>query len=138
MVFSFSAHADYFQDNAGKLYYLDHSDVLKGWTSYLPSGASPISDAQAASIQSAAAAAAALLPNPVGFELSLKTALGGIVQYNNFDKAYTALDAALRGESWSDVQALLIDAQTTGALTAAQYLAVKQSAATYHLPITLP
>jgi hypothetical protein len=138
---TFSAHADYFQDSAGKLYYLDHADV-SAWKAKLPADAVAITDAQAASVQAAQAAAAAAaqaaLPNPTKFAQDVKTAMGGIVAGNALMKLYPAFFPAISTATYPDVQALILDAQITGALTAAEYSAIKSAAIADNIPITLP
>jgi hypothetical protein len=87
---------------------------------------------------SAAAAAIASIPNPIKFAQDVKTAMGGIVAGNALMKLYPAFFPAISTEEYPDVQALIIDAQTTGALTTAQYAAIKNAAITDNIPITLP
>ena len=146
MVFSFSAHADYFQDNDGGLYYLDHADVLNGWASHLPSGAVSITDAQAATVQASqaasAAAAAALLPNPQGFIAAVKSVFGGPVAILSLpptvQNAITLCIAAINEGNWADVQAIIISQQAAlNAANIAIYPAIKAAAASNNIPITL-
>ena len=67
-----------------------------------------------------------------------KDALGGILAVNAFIRAYPAFFYALQVETsweWGDMQALIEDAHTAGALNAQQYAAFKQLATAHNIPI---
>jgi hypothetical protein len=142
LIFAGYANADYFQDNSGNLHYLEHSDVMKGWVSHLPSGASPISDATASSMiasqAASAVAAAALLPNRSGFIAAMNTALGGIIAANNYAKAYPLFMPTFDASDWINASAIIQNALSTAVITSGQYAAIKSASLTYNIPLTLP
>jgi len=79
-----------------------------------------------------------LQPNPIGFQNAIKTALGGILGANALMVSYPAFMPALQQGIWADLQALIIDANTTAKITAAQYSAIKAAATANNIPIVLP
>lgn len=77
-------------------------------------------------------------PNASLFAQDIKTNIGGILVANSLMVAYPAFFPAIQSQSWADVQTLIIDAQAKGVITTTQYGVIKNSAATYSIPITLP
>lgn len=77
-------------------------------------------------------------PSPFGFQNAVKIALGGIIGANALMVAYPAFLPALEQAQWTDLQALIIDANTTAKITAAQYAAIKAAATANNIPVTLP
>jgi len=75
--------------------------------------------------------------NAPGFISACKTAMGGIVGANALMVAYPAFFPAVQSAAWPDVQALILDAQTKGAITATQYAAFKAAATANNIPVTL-
>jgi len=128
----------YYQSPNGALHFLSTDDIRNGGERLLPVGALPITAAQAAVAQQQQAAQQALLPNALGFQQAVKTALGGIVGANTLMVAYPAFLPALQQGQWADLQALIIDANTRAILTPAQYSAIKTAAAANNIPVTLP
>lgn len=107
-----------------------------------PQGMTLLTQAQADAViaaQAAAAqAAAALLPDPNGFTSALKAAMGGIVGANALMISYPAFFPAVQQQDWVDVQALIIDANTTAKITSTQYIAFKAAATQFNIPVVLP
>lgn len=81
-----------------------------------------------------------LAPKPDGtaFAQDIKANIGGILVANSLMVAYPAFFPAIQSGAWNDVQTLTIDALAKGVLTQTQYGVIKNSAATYFIPITLP
>lgn len=106
-----------------------------------PQGMTLLTDAEVQAIYTAQAAAqaavTALLPNPSGFTQAIKTAMGGIIGTNALMVAYPAFFPAVQQQDWVDVQALVIDANTTAKITPTQYLDIKAAATQFNIPITL-
>jgi len=141
-ILSFPVYADYFQAPDQSLHYLSTQDIENGGEKLLPSGSVPITDNQANTIisaqQAAAAALAAKQLNKAGFVQALTTAFGGIVAANTYARTYPLFMPAVESLDWVNVQALIIDASNTGAITPTQYAAIKAAAAANNVPITLP
>ena len=76
--------------------------------------------------------------NPPGFQMAVKTALGGIIGANALMVAYPAFLPALEQAQWLDLQALIIDANTTAKITSVQYASIKSAATANNIPIVLP
>lgn len=93
---------------------------------------------QGAPTQAQVDAALAPTADAGGFVEELKLAMGGIVASNGLARAYPLFYPALQAGNWVDLQALIVDARTSGVLSAAQYTAMKDLAAKHHLPVTLP
>lgn len=79
-----------------------------------------------------------VVPDVNGFLLGLKVAMGGVVRSNALAKAYPLFHPAVQTWSFPDVQALIIDAHTTGTITETDYANFKKLAAQYNIPIALP
>ena len=77
-------------------------------------------------------------PDPAGFEQAVKTALGGIIGSNALMVAYPAFMPALQQGDYVDLQVLILDAQTKGLLTAAQYASIQAANTQFNLGMTLP
>ena len=77
-------------------------------------------------------------PSGAGFEQAIKTGVGGIVAANALARAYPLFFAAVQSGQWADVQALILDAQTTGAITPTQYAEFQAAATSFNIPVTLP
>jgi hypothetical protein len=73
-----------------------------------------------------------------GFAQACKAAAGGIVQANALAVAYPLFFDAVAQQQWSDVQALILDAQAKSVINAQQYAAFKAAAAAHNIPINLP
>lgn len=128
----------FYKDIDGGLHFLDSTD----FEHLLPVDAIAITYDEAASIQAAYAAAseaaAALLPNPQAFQDSVKATFGGIVAAAALGTLPLYFFAAVSSGQWTDVQELIINAQTTNLITADQYAAIKVAATQYNIAITLP
>jgi hypothetical protein len=111
-------------------------DVITGESITLDLTAEELAKAQATT--TAAQAAAALLINPDGFVQSVKTAVGGILSANALMIAYPAFFPAIQEGQWTDLQTLIIDANTKAVITPLQYAEIRQAATDNHIPITLP
>lgn len=81
--------------------------------------------------------AAPTVPDVDGFILAVKAGLGGIVAANALAAKYPLFTLSLRTSEWDDVQALVIDAKNTSAITLEQYNAIKAAAIVANIPITL-
>ena len=77
-------------------------------------------------------------PNVPGFVTATKAAMGGIVGANALMRAYPAFMDTINNGVWADAQALILDAKSTNALTAAQYADFQTAATANHIPISLP
>lgn len=82
--------------------------------------------------------AAPIVIDPRGFLSDVAQLFGGPVALNAIAKQYPALIPALQTSDYATVQALIINAQATAAITGAQYNQIKTFAAARHLPIALP
>lgn len=111
--------------------------ALPSW----PQGMTQISHSEADAITSAQAAAAqaaqAKLPDPAGFEKAIKSAVGGILGANALAVAYPLFFVTAQNQAWEDVQAILVDAEAKGVISATQYEAIKAAAAQFNIPVTL-
>ena len=127
----------YYIDTTKQLYWLDSEDHEHA----LPDGCTAITDEQAQAIHDANAATQAALnaslPQPTAFTQAIKDCLGGIVAANALAVACPLLLPAIASGHWDDVQALIIDAQITNVINAAQYAAIKAAATTFNIPIIL-
>ncbi len=142
-LFTFAANADqWYQDTSGNLHFLSTQDIYNEGAKLLPNGVTPITPAQAASIQAAlaasAAAAVASQPNPNGFAQAVKAGVGGILGANALMGIYPAFFPAIQSSAWADVQALILDAQAKNIIIAAQYAAIKAASVQYNIPLQLP
>lgn len=79
-----------------------------------------------------------VVPNVRAFINDIKAAMGGIVPSNALAKAYPLFHPALQAGVFADVEALIIDAKSTGALTATQYQAFKDAAVKHNISVVLP
>lgn len=131
MLASLSAQADqWYQDASGKLHFLSTQDIANGGVKLLPVGIVQITSTQAAAV--------ALMPNPAGFESSVKIALGGVLGTNAMMVAYPAFFPSIQSSMWADTSALMIDAKAKSVISTAQYAAIKSAASSYNIPIVLP
>ena len=132
----------YYQDTNNQLHFLSDVDIANSGLSLLPSGCTAITDTAAENLQAAqqatAVAAAALLPNPAAFNAAIKTGVGGIIEANTLSVAYPLFFATIEQQNWTDVQALILDAQSKAVITAEQYAAIKAAAASFNIPVILP
>jgi hypothetical protein len=72
------------------------------------------------------------------FAQSVKTSVGGILAANSLMIAYPAFFPAIQEGQWTDLQTLIIDANTKAVITPLQYAEIRQAATDNHIPITLP
>lgn len=79
-------------------------------------------------------------PSPNGelFVQDVKTNIGGILVANALMVAYPAFFPAIQAQAWNDLQVIILDALSKGVINQTQYGVIKNSAATYSIPITLP
>lgn len=77
-------------------------------------------------------------PDVLGFVTACKVAVGGILGANALSAMYPMFLPAIQSAAWSDVQALILDAQAKGVINATQYAAFKAAATANYIPITLP
>lgn len=74
-----------------------------------------------------------------GFILDCKAAVGGAAAITVARIPHSLLLwETIRTGNWTDVQALIIAAQTASIITAPQYAAIKAAAAARNIPVTLP
>lgn len=73
-----------------------------------------------------------------GFLADLKGLVGGAVNLNTLAKQYPILLSSINNGNWSDLQALILDANSSAKITPTQYASIKTFAANRHIPITLP
>lgn len=78
------------------------------------------------------------IPDPGGFLVELKSAVGGVVQANQLSRAYPLFQTAVQQRMFTDVSALVVDAKNTQVLSQQQYDTIKQLATKYRLPLVLP
>lgn len=111
-----------------------------------PQGMTALTPAQVASIQAqratTAAAAQAALPDPAGFSLAIKTALGGIEAVATLPASIQPIVqwfyATVQAQNWPDVQTIIIaNKAALDAVNAAIYKDVKAAAAQFNIPVTL-
>lgn len=77
-------------------------------------------------------------PDVPGFVDGIKEALGGIVAANVIARMYPLFYSSLQAGNFADVEALILDADSTGVLSKPQYAAFKELAITHRIPVTLP
>jgi len=127
----------YLNNTTNQLYGLDSVDHEYA----LPDGVTPITDEQAQAIHDANAAAQAALnaslPNPTAFTQAIKLELGGIVSVNALAVAYPLFFDAIATQQWSDVKALVLDAQSKNVISIIQYAAIKAAALSFNIPLNL-
>jgi len=128
-----NANASVWQDAGGNLYDDDNGAALSLAT--WPGGLVKLTPAQAYAAQHPVIAPT---PNADGFIAACKSALGGIAGANALMVAYPAFFPAVQSAAWPDVQALILDAQSTARITATQYAAFKAAATANNIPLVLP
>ena len=103
------------------------------WTVATPA---QISAVQAALVSASNAEIASLI-NPIAFSNSVKATFGGIVAASALGALPLYFFAALQLQNWTDVQDIIIHANTAAIITNAQYAEIKAAASTYNIPIQL-
>ena len=106
--------------------------TLESW----PQGMTQLTDAEVAAIQAAALAAIPPQPDTSGFINACKTAVGGItaIAYNpSLGMWSLTFNAAVQAGDWADVQTLVEHAQTSGTITAQQYVDIKAAVISNHI-----
>ena len=137
----------YYKDINNGLHFLESATqelddgVIIDNTTLLPSGCILITDAEAQAIitanEAAQAAILAALPNSAGFTQAIKSELGGIVDVNALAVAYPLFFDAIATQQWSDVKALVLDAQSKNVINTNQYAAIKSAALSFNIPLEL-
>lgn len=120
----------FYKDTDNKIHFLDSSDFVH----LLPTGYFEITDTEAHSIIQSTQ------PKQINvsqFMIDIKSALGGIIGYNNLVMSYPLLSIAIQSGDWFDVQLLLIDAKTKLTITTQQYSEIFLSAIVNNIPIIL-
>lgn len=77
-------------------------------------------------------------PDGLGFAQAVKAGVGGILVANTLALKYPLFFDAVSLGAWSDVQALILDAQATGVLNTTQYAEFKAAVLAFNIPIVLP
>jgi len=137
----------YYKDINNGMRFLDSATqelddgVIFDNTTLLPSGCILITDAEAKAIiaenEKAQAAIIAALPNSAGFAQAIKSDLGGILAVNAISAAYPLFFDAIATQQWSDVKALVLDAQSKNVINTTQYAAIKSAALSFNIPLEL-
>ena len=76
-------------------------------------------------------------PNGLAFIQSVKNSLGGIAVISESNIPYSAFVFAVQDSDWADMQILVTSAKTNNIITSTQYDAIKSSAITNNIPVSL-